>query len=206
MRQAVNRFARTAGQFTRPAWIRPGRTPNAGAFLSILLLAFLPAAFAQSSSREYQLKAAFLFNFAQFTQWPTNAFTNSHSPIVIGVLGRDPFGQALQETVKGEFINGRPLALQHYDRVEEIKECHILFIAPSENRRSHRVVEALANRPILTVADAETEEGREVMIRFVERSNKLRVRINLEAVSEADLTLSSKLLRAAELVSAGRSP
>ncbi|HYG21921.1 MAG TPA: YfiR family protein [Verrucomicrobiae bacterium] len=161
-------------------------------------------AWAQPVSREYQLKAVFLFNFAQFTHWPTNAFAGTNDPIVIGVLGRNPFGDALGDTVRGETVGGRPLSLEHYSRVEEATNCHILFIAPSESRRTQRAIDVLRQRPVLTVGDEDTAEGRAVMIRFVEQNNKLRIRVNLDAVNDAHLTLSSKLLRAAEIVSSGR--
>src|SRR5688500_2932564 len=78
---------------------------------------------------EYQLKAVFLFNFAQFVEWPPEAFPENQSPLVIGVLGEDPFGPYLDQIVSGENANNRPLAVQRYRQVEEIKTCHILFIS-----------------------------------------------------------------------------
>src|SRR5438094_9566146 len=83
---------------------------------------------------EYQVKAVFLFNFAQFVEWPTNAFPEARTPLVIGVLGDDPFGPFLDATVRRETVNGHPLAVQRYQRVDEIKECHILFISQSESK------------------------------------------------------------------------
>jgi hypothetical protein len=160
----------------------------------------------QTVSREYQLKAVFLFHFAQFTEWPTNAFTNRQAPIVIGVLGDDPFGTALEDTVRGETVNHRKLVVEHYSRVEDVKDCHILFLAASESRHLERILDTLKGRPILTVADLESAGSRSVMIRFVQESNKLRLRINRDAVAGAGLTVSSKLLRASEVVSSGREP
>jgi hypothetical protein len=151
-------------------------------------------------SREYELKAAFLFNFAQFTQWPTNAFAGPDKPLVIGILGLDPFGSALEDIVRGETIQGRRLVVERYRRVEEIQTCHILFISQSESSRLESHLKALQNRPILTVSDIEDSAFRGVMIRFVTQSNKIRLRINLDALEAAHITVSSKLLRAADVV------
>src|SRR5689334_3656176 len=79
--------------------------------------------------REYQIKAVFLFNFAQFAEWPAEAFTNSQAPLTIGILGIDPFGRALEDTVRDERVRGRRIELRHYRAVEEIKTCHILYIS-----------------------------------------------------------------------------
>src|SRR5205809_35803 len=81
---------------------------------------------------EYQLKAVFLFNFAQFVEWPPEAFPEARTPLVIGILGEDPFGAYLDETVRGETVYNRPLTVQRYSQVEETKTCHVLFISPSE--------------------------------------------------------------------------
>src|SRR6185295_9645487 len=87
---------------------------------SVLLGMGLSAARGQAVSREYQLKAVFLYNFVQFTEWPTNSFSSTNAPVVIGVLGTNPFGQFIEETVKGEKMKGRSLVVQHYRRVEDI--------------------------------------------------------------------------------------
>ncbi|HLP77957.1 MAG TPA: YfiR family protein, partial [Candidatus Paceibacterota bacterium] len=152
------------------------------------------------ASREYQLKAVFLFNFAQFTEWPTNAFASTNSPLVIGVLGIDPFGASLDETVRGETVNGRRLVVQRYRRLEEMESCQILFICPSESHHADRILESLKGRTILTVGDMESPAGRDLAIRFAQENNKLRIRVNLQAVGASNLTLSSKLLRAAEVI------
>lgn len=153
--------------------------------------------------REYQIKAVFLFNFTQFVDWPTNAFAGATAPLVIGVLGTDPFGKDLDEVVHGEKIKGHSLVVQRYDRVEDIKDCHVLFISHSEKSRLEQILAALKGRSTLTVADAEGFARRGVMVRFVTQKRKIRLRINLEAAKAAGLTLSSKLLRSAEIVAPG---
>jgi uncharacterized protein DUF4154 len=157
-----------------------------------------------SASPEYQLKAVFLFNFAQFVEWPASAFAGPDTPLVIGVLGEDPFGSYLDETVRAETVNGRPLEVRRYRGVAEIGTCHILFVNRRGEDRLQGVIDSLRGRSILTVSDAEGFGSRGGMIRFVTDRNRIRLRINLEAAQAADLTLSSKLLRPAHIVSHGK--
>ncbi len=153
--------------------------------------------------REYQLKAVFLFNFAQFVEWPPQAFPDAQAPLVIGVLGMDPFGAYLDETVRGETVNDRPLVVQRYGRVEDINTCHVLFISRSETDRLEQILARLRGRNILTVTDAEGFALRGVMIRLMTVENKIRLRINVEVAQAANLKISSKLLRPAEIVTSG---
>jgi hypothetical protein len=149
---------------------------------------------------EYQLKAVFLFNFAQFVDWPPAAFPDSHSPLVICILGDDRFGGTLDATVRGEQVNDRPLVVQRYRRLDEVGACHILFVSQSENDRLGQIVNALRGRNILTVSDAPDFALRGGMIQFVTDKNKIRLDINLDAAKAASLTISSKLLRPATIV------
>jgi hypothetical protein len=155
-------------------------------------------------SREYQLKAVFLFNFAQFTVWPASAFANDKTPIVIGIVGADPFGSALNDTVHGETIDGRPLLIEHYPRSADIKPCHILFISQQESRYTDDILKLVKGKPVLTVADVEIPPTSGVMIRFIVENNKVHFRINAEAARLANITLSSKLLRVAEVAPTGK--
>ena len=149
---------------------------------------------AQSAAAEYQVKAAFLFNFAKFVEWPPNAFADANTPFVIGVLGQDPFGSYLDETVRGEQVNGRQLTVQRYRSVADIQKCHVLFISRSESERLDQIVADLKYRKILIVTDAEGGAGG-VMIRFINEGNKIRFKIDVRAAKAANLTISSKLLR-----------
>lgn len=154
---------------------------------------------------EYQVKAVFLFNFAQFVDWPADAFPDADTPVVIGVLGDDPFGSVLDQTVRGERLGGRSFQVRRYQRVDEIKICHILFISRSEASRPEGILAGLKNQPILTVSDADGFADRGGMIRFVTDRNRIRLQINLAAAEAAHLTISSKLLRVAEIITpAGR--
>lgn len=160
----------------------------------------LPVPAPAQPAREYQIKAVFLFNFAQFVEWPPQAFSDANAPLVIGVLGDDPFGPALDEVVQGESIAGRSLVVRRYRQLSEIETCHILFISRSEAARIDPIVARLDNRGILTVSDAEGTANRGVMIRFFTENKRIRLRINLESARAAGLVISSKLLRPAEIV------
>lgn len=168
---------------------------------SAVLLAAGPSLAAQTgAATEYQVKAVFLFNFAQFVDWPADAFSGPDSPVVIGVLGEDPFGDFLDQTVRHEHLGGRPFQVRRYQSADEIKTCHILFISRSEADRPEEVLAALKHRPLLTVSDADGFAQRGGMIRFVTDRSRIRLQLNVGAAEAAHLTISSKLLRVAEIV------
>ena len=172
----------------------------------LLLLGALRVSAQTTPSREYQVKAVFLFNFAQFVEWPPAAFASANSPIVIGVLGENPFGAYLDETVRDEKVNNRPLEVQHYRHVEEIKTCHILFISASETDKYEQILARLQERSILTVGETDGFATRGGMIRFLTEQNRIRLRVNVGAAKAAGLTISSQLLRAAKIVGTARTP
>ena len=149
---------------------------------------------------EYQVKAVFLFNFAQFVDWPPEAVADSQAPLTIGVLGENPFGDVLDATVRGERRGARSFVVRRYQRVEDIKICDILFISRPEGDRPEGVLADLKRRPILTVSDADGFAEHGGMIGFVTDRNRIRLKINLGVVQAAHLTISSKLLRVAEII------
>ena len=159
------------------------------------------ALFAQTSdNREYQIKAAFLFNFTQFVEWPATSFSTAQSPMIIGILGKDPFGSYLEETISGEKVNGHPLVIQHYNSIDDIKTCHVLFINLSDAGRCEQAVTNLKKgRNILTVSETNNFMHQGGMIRFFARNNKIQLQINPEATKADNLVISSKLLRLAEI-------
>jgi YfiR/HmsC-like len=152
-------------------------------------------------SREPQLKAAYIYNFAQFTQWPAEAFVTADSPIVIGVLASDLMADLLRQTVQGETIGGRKLVVQEYKSLRDLQTCHILFIPQTETASLEKAVAALKGKPILTVSDADRAAQRGAMIRLYPESNKLRLVVNMNALNAANLKVSSKVLRVATIVS-----
>lgn len=167
-----------------------------------MLLSSLPAK--AQLPREYQLKAVFLYNFVQFTEWPTNAFADDKSPIVIGIVGADPFGPVLEQTIQDENVSGHPLVVQHYPHAADIKTCHMLFITQPEIRHLDEILKAIKDKPVLTVSDTDSSTTAGVMIRFILENNKVHFRINAPAARAANINLSSKLLRVAEAPSTGR--
>jgi len=150
-----------------------------------------------------EVEAVFLFNFSEFVDWPPQVFSDPRAPIVIGVLGSDPFGPALDDVVRGETVNGRALVVRRFEHVEELADCQILFISRSERARLQPILQAVKGRSVLTVSDLENFALEGGVIGFVLAENKIRLRINLQAARTAGLTLSSKLLRPAQIVGPG---
>lgn len=151
-------------------------------------------------TREYDLKAVFLFNFAQFVEWPPDSFPEASTPFVIGVLGDDPFGKSLDEIVANEVIRKRRIVVRRHRDVQEISICHILYIGASEAPKLNHILAALDGRHILTVGDTDLFTTHNGIIQFRLVENKLRLRINVEAARMAKLSISSQLLRQAEIV------
>ena len=167
------------------------------AFVTLACLGLISAPVArgeESPPSEYQLKAAFLFNFAKFAEWPSEAFTNATSPIVIGVLGTNRFVSDLEQTVRNKTINNRLLLVREIQSPTEATNCHILFISASE-KRLPEIFAALRGASVLTVGD-ETEGFIEAggMINLVVYEKKIRFQINNDAARNARLKISSKLL------------
>lgn len=185
-------------------WARPCRAIVACLLLGGLAWPALPALSGTTPIREYQVKAVFLFNFTQFVEWPAEAFAHSTAPLVIGVLGEDPFGAFLDETVRGETASGRSLIVERYRRVQEIGNCQVLFISRSESDRLDQILASLAGKPVLTVGDIEGFAVRGGVIRLATVGGKVRLRINLNSAKAAKLIISSKLLRPAEIVGSGK--
>jgi hypothetical protein len=154
---------------------------------------------------EYQLKAVFLFNFAQFVEWPATAFPQANAPFVIGVLGKDPFGTNLDDVVRGETVNKRALVVERYHDVADVRDCQILFIPATELAHLDAILAGLKGRSILTVTDADETSQRGVVIGLITQEKKMRLRIDVDAAKAANLTISSKLLRPAEIVGTARS-
>jgi hypothetical protein len=153
-----------------------------------------------ASNEEYKVKAVFLYNFARFVEWPADAFPQADSPFIIGVLGEDPFGPYLDETVRGEKVNERSLITIRYEKAGDIENCHILFISKSLTEKQEGILSAIKGKKILTVGDVSGFTKNGGMIRFLNEDNRIKILINLEAVKSEELVISSKLLRIAKIV------
>lgn len=170
--------------------------------LASLAMISLVAAATPTPSPEYQVKAVFLYTFAQFVEWPVQAYPVPHAPLIIGILGDDPFGSYLDDLVRDEKIAGHPIVIERYRDVAEVGFCHILFIGGSESAQLERIVPTLRDRSILTVGDAENFSRQGGMVRFVTEAGKIRLRINVTAARACGLVISSKILRPATIVTA----
>ncbi len=151
-------------------------------------------------AREYQVKAVFLFNFLQFVEWPATVFPDQNSPIRIGVLGDDPFGSALEEAVRDEAINHRRLIVNRSHRVEDLRDCQLVFISKSENRRIDAILPLLNSHPVLTVSEVEGFARHGGVIAFYQDGKKVRFEINIGTAQRLGLKMSSELLRLGKIV------
>ncbi|MGP8201707.1 MAG: YfiR family protein [Limisphaerales bacterium] len=148
----------------------------------------------ESPPTEYQIKAAFLFNFAKFVEWPPAAFPAGTSPIVIGILGENPFHDDLARMVRSKTVDGRTLEVKTLHSLADAANCHMLFISTSESARLPEIIKSLKGASVLTVGETDhfTENGG--MINFVLKSAKVRFEINKTAATSAGLKISSKLM------------
>lgn len=178
-----------------------GRFVRRGIAVTLLMVMAPSGAGSQAQAlREYEVKAAFLFNFGQFVTWGPEAFRAPTSPFVIGVLGEDPFGATLDAVVRDARIQGRPVVVQRYRSVDDIEDCQILFVSESETDRLDAILAALRGRGTLTVGEVAGFAERAGMIRLAVVDNRLRLEINQEAVTTEGLEVSSKLLQLARIV------
>jgi hypothetical protein len=154
-------------------------------------------------TREYQIKAVFLFNFTQFIEWPESSFAYSDEPMIIGILGDNPFGSSLNDAITGEKVNGHPLVVKHFEDYAQLGKCHILFINETETNKTEQIAAMLKEQNVLLVSDSSSAFLKlGGMIRLYTRGNQIKLQINLESTRAADLIVSSKLLRLAEIVGA----
>jgi YfiR/HmsC-like len=157
-----------------------------------------------SESSEYLIKAGFIYNFAKFVEWPSTAFAEADSPIVIGVLGTDPFGPMIDRIVEDKKIGSRGFVVKRFKwgkDLKDLRDCKILFVSGSEKAHIDEVVQMVKGLPILTVGETPGFAERGGMIRFVLEDNRVRFEVNVEAAHQAELNISSRLLTLARIVS-----
>jgi hypothetical protein len=159
--------------------------------IAVLGVVFLMAAGAQ---QEYQLKAAFLFNFAKFVEWPAKSFAAPNDPIAICILGQNPFGDALSDAVRGKAWEGRSFTVRLISDISPKSKCQIVFINSSDRQRFRGMVGGLKGAGILTVGDTPgfIEDGG--VINFKLEGGKIHFEISAEAAEQAQLSISSRLM------------
>lgn len=175
--------------------------------MAVLALIFctLPAAGQEPGPTEYQLKAAFLFNFAKFIEWPLGSFSGPQAPFSICILGADPFGPLMEETVRGQAISGRVVRVRRVRNPADLRRCQIAFISTTEKNHLQDIFQAVRGANVLLVGETSgfTEAGG--AIEFQMMDNRVRFSINPEAAERAGLRVSSKLLSLATIVHDGSS-
>jgi hypothetical protein len=187
----------------------PGRAAKGGrltcvARLAVLLCVLLGMRGArsggQSNDTEYQVKAAFLYHFAQLVDWPTDSLPGTDNSMVLCILGEDPFQGALEGTVEGKTIGSRVIRVRHLRQPENMQACQILFLGKSQDKRIPMLLADLNNAPVLTVGETAGFLGAGGMICFLLVQNRVRFAVNLNAADSANLKIGSRLLVLAQSV------
>lgn len=154
------------------------------------------------AEQEYDVKAAYLFKFTKFVEWPAAAFEDAQSPFVVGIVGRDPFNGEFDRVVAGNTVGKRPLQVKHLGATDiaDLRSCQMLFVSASERRRLRDILEALEDRPVLVVGESDDFARSGGMMGFALRENRIGIEINPEATRRARLKISSQLLNIAKIV------
>ena len=153
-----------------------------------------------SSSSEYLIKAGFIYNFAKLVDWPGAAFTQPDSPIVIGILGADPFGPTIDKVLAGKKVNDHAFVIKRLKSPAEAKDCHILFVSASETSRINDAIRLTKSMPILTISEVPGFANRGGIINLTLEDSRVRFEVNVDAAKAADLNISSRLLALAKIV------
>jgi hypothetical protein len=148
---------------------------------------------------EHKVKAAFLYKFTKFIEWPANVFKDAGDPIMLCILGSDPFGDALN-SLKDKTVGGRKIAVRISSNPESVNGCHIIFISESEREILPTVLNAVKNQHALTVGDMQGFADAGGIINFFLSDNNVRFEINVDVAQREGLTISSQLLKLAKIV------
>ena len=176
-----------------------GRLTAVRLFLATFLIVWSVQSLAQPRlpvAGEHEIKAAYLFQFGRYVEWPVQ----EPAGFVICVLGRDPFGAALDDIVKGKLISGRSVGTRRIGEPADVQDCHVIFVSPSEDDRLPAILNALRGSSVLTVGDGTAFTRQGGMVGFILTDRKVRFVVNLAAAEAAQLKLSSQLLRLAASV------
>lgn len=166
--------------------------------LSLSVALALPAR-AEEPSREYLVKAAFIFYFTQFVQWPDSAFQGPDDVFIVALVGDDPFNGALERALAGKTVGSHRVVSRHFDNAAAIGACQILFVPSAEDREFASIAGKLGNKPVLTVGETEGFPGMGGDVSFFAEGKKIRFEINIEAMNEGGLKVSAKLAKLARI-------
>jgi len=163
-----------------------------------------PAVAQPPRPRDHEVKAVYLLNFGRFAKWPQVGRATESKAFALCVIGRDPFGSALDATIAGESIDGTPVVTRRLNAATDAVGCRILFISESETAQVKRILDHIQGKPTLTVSDMPKFTDHGGMIEFVSDGNRVRFAVNVAAAERAGLVLSSELLRVAVSVKGSR--
>jgi hypothetical protein len=166
----------------------------------IALWALFPAGTRAQVIDEYRVKAAFIYNFAKFVEWPQQTFKTPADPIVICLLGQNPFGAALVDAVTGKAVEGRTFQVRQLNADQGAGGCQIVFVGASERKRVRAFLAEIKNGGVLTIGETDDFTSQGGMINFKIEAGRVRLQVSMDAADEARLRISSKLLSLAEIV------
>ncbi|MBZ5669176.1 MAG: YfiR family protein [Acidobacteriia bacterium] len=185
----------------RRVWVRDRFLAGGFLLLGLAGIGILGAVSASAQGpSEYQVKAAFLYNFTKFIEWPAGTSRGNGDPLRVCVMGEDPFDHALEEVVKGKDLNGKTFEVRHVSNVQEARSCQVLFVGSSERSKVRSILEGLKGASVLTVGDTPGDAKQGCIIDFLIEDSKVRFEINVGAANLASLKVSSKLLSLAKVV------
>jgi len=155
---------------------------------------------ADAEVEEYQLKAAVVYNFAKFVEWPPQSFTSASDPIAVCILGQNPFGRWLTETLAGRTVGGRPFVIRRASEPQEVGHCQILFVCSSERKRFRVILADVKADGVLTVGDTPGFAALGGVVNLRLDGETVRMEVNLESAKQKKLQISAKLLSLAQIV------
>jgi hypothetical protein len=155
---------------------------------------------AQTTAKEYRIKAAFLFNFAHYVEWPPDTFKDANSPLTYCTIGDDPFDGVLDESLNAKSVGTHPLRVQHLKPPENFQGCQIVFIGANEKKRTTAILETLKQSPVLVVGESNHFIQQGGTVGFLSEENTVRFEVNLDAAQRARLNISATLLSVAKTV------
>ena len=154
---------------------------------------------ADAPTREYQVKAAFVYNFTQFVEWPDSAFASKDSPFVVATVGADPFNGALEQAMAAKAVDDRTVTVQHFASVDSLGPCQLLFVPASQDSSAKALCDKLDGKPVLTVGESDGFLPAGGGIRFFFEDNRIRFEINPDPIATDGLKVSAKLMRLARI-------
>ena len=164
-----------------------------------MLSAFVASARGEPTAREYEVKAAMICNFAQFVEWPREAFESESSPLIVEVVGNNPFGNVLEQLAATKKVTGRSIVVKYADSPDKIETCHLMFIANNQEANLSSILDKTRDHAVLTLGETDSFPWAGGIIRFFTADGKVRFEVNVKAAEAAHLKISSKLLKLARI-------